>query len=159
VCVISRQRATQLWPHLHSVLDFVLDSRAVYACQHTPYLVERCIITVLRAGIHMLDIPEISARVCESLRLLRAIPVDISRFISDRLGAGLLTLIKVAPHNQSSEEQWYLLFALLGAAASVRDFIRFQRLCSFRLTDRALPCCKTGPARAPFRVGGHLVFD
>lgn len=118
--VVCRQRATQLWPHLHSVLDFVLDSRAVYACQHTPYLVERCIITVLRAGIHMLDNPEISSRVWESLRLLRAIPVDISRFISDRLGAGLLTLIKVAPHNQSTEEQWYLLFALLGAAASVR---------------------------------------
>jgi hypothetical protein len=137
IILANRPKALHLWPHLHSVLDFVLDSRATYACRHTPYLVERCAVTVLRAAIHMLDIPALAGRVWQSLRLLRGIPVDIAQYVSDRLGAGLLSLIRVTPQRSTTtEEQWYLLFSLLGAAASVRTNSSF---CIASM--QALLCC------------------
>lgn len=122
----------------------MLEGHIEEATQHCPFLVERCVVAIVRAAIHLLHfsaplVPstarpiaedilcsepgedvELVKSVWESLRLLKGIPGDVLCNLSDRLGAGLLTFIRGSPDCSSIRtlEQWYLIFSLLSAVSA-----------------------------------------
>ncbi|CAN0199672.1 unnamed protein product, partial [Hapterophycus canaliculatus] len=55
VVLANRHRVSSLWPALHSFLARVLGGEDSVTMTRMPYLVERAMVTVLRACIHMLD--------------------------------------------------------------------------------------------------------
>ncbi len=103
----------------------MLENEVTVMCTYCPYLVERAVVTVVRAALHLIpsltdssdsgksanesesesnkqnslapvsgEIFSSDATVWTSLRLLRGIPNDVLCQLADRLGAGLLALIR-----------------------------------------------------------------
>jgi hypothetical protein len=101
------------------------------------------VVAVVRAAIHMLPVSESLSSgqanpdsldtagfplVWDSLRLLKGLPSDIIYQVSDRLGAGLLTLLRGSSECATvrTVEQWYLIFSLLSsvmASPNGRPFV------------------------------------
>jgi hypothetical protein len=108
-----------------------------------PYLLERCVVAIVRAAIHMLPVSESLSGgqanpdsletigfplVWDSLRMLKGLPSDVLYQVSDRLGAGLLTLLRGSSECSTvrTVEQWYLIFSLLSsvmASPNGRPFV------------------------------------
>ena len=100
-------------------LKYVLEEAVDDMLLSCPYLVERSVVAVIRAAVHLLQSPEdefkdgltatlpamtggaIGSMQCTSsqcvwasMRLLREVPHEIFVNIADRLGAGLVTFIR-----------------------------------------------------------------
>lgn len=117
------------------MIDFfslLLERHIEESVENCPYLLERCVVAIVRAAIHMLPVSESLAAgqpssdsiavigfplVWDSLRLLKGLPADILYQVSDRLGAGLLTLLRGSSECSTIRgvEQWYLIFSLLSS--------------------------------------------
>mmetsp|Transcript_20608 Transcript_20608/g.29575 ORF Transcript_20608/g.29575 Transcript_20608/m.29575 type:complete len:1961 (+) Transcript_20608:126-6008(+) len=142
---VNRSRAAYVWPHVHDFLKYVLEEAVDDMLLSCPYLVERSVVAVIRAAVHLLQSPEdefkdgltatlpamtggaIGSMQCTSsqcvwasMRLLREVPHEIFVNIADRLGAGLVTFIRGSPGVAavSTLEQWFLIFSLLSSAAA-----------------------------------------
>jgi len=111
----------------------LLERHIEEAIDNCPYLLERCVVAIVRAAIHMLPVSEtlslskissVSNRsdsgfpvVWDSLRILKGMPPEILYHLSDRVGAGMLTLLRGSLDCAmiKSMEQWYLIFSILSS--------------------------------------------
>ncbi|CAN0034927.1 unnamed protein product, partial [Ectocarpus fasciculatus] len=119
VVLANRQRVPSLWPALHSFLARVLGGEDSVTMTRMPYLVERAMVTVLRACIHMFDREDMGALLLQSLKLLLSLPPDVVLPLSNRLASGLLILIQAnasALSLPSTAVQWEVISALMGKA-------------------------------------------
>lgn len=106
-----------------------------------PYLVERIVVTILRACIHLYDIPETCLRqhLNRSLELISKLPVAYTREISDRLSCGAAIILRGCFFLFDTAQQWDTIKHLLDLSAqakSGRGFV-FDGIAS--VVDYALP--------------------
>ena len=61
-----------------------------------PYILERIVVTILRACIHLFDVPEIRLRdqLNRSLNLIATLPSSYTSAISDRIGCGAAIILR-----------------------------------------------------------------
>jgi hypothetical protein len=70
--------------------------------EHCPFLIERAVVAVLRAAMHLIQIgsgdkPEdkdLSASVWKSVGLIMEVPHSVLLLFAERLGAGLISLVR-----------------------------------------------------------------
>ncbi|CAM9924459.1 unnamed protein product, partial [Ascophyllum nodosum] len=119
VVLANRHRVSRLWPSLHCYLARVLGGEGSVSMTRMPFLVERAMVTVLRACIHMLDREDMGALLLRSLKLLLSLPPNFVLPLSNRLASGLLILIQAnasALSLPSAAEQWELIATLMEKA-------------------------------------------
>ncbi|EED93117.1 guanyl nucleotide exchange factor, partial [Thalassiosira pseudonana CCMP1335] len=80
-----------------------------------PYLVERIVVTILRACIHLYDIPETCLRqhLNRSLELISKLPVAYTREISDRLSCGAAIILRGCFFLFDTAQEWDTIKHLL----------------------------------------------
>ena len=94
-----------------------------------PYILERIVVTILRACIHLFDVPEASLRdqLNRSLKLIASLPSSYTRAISDRIGCGTAIILRGCFYlfNDSADD-WSTIKSLLDLSAqdkSSRGFV------------------------------------
>ena len=94
-----------------------------------PYVLERIVVTILRACIHLFDMPEPRLRdqLNRSLNLIAALPSTYTRAISDRIGCGAAIILRGCFYLfDDSTDDWSTIKSLLDLAAqdkSSRSFV------------------------------------
>ena len=94
-----------------------------------PYVLERIVVTILRACIHLFDVPEICLRtqLNHSLSLIPTLPSSFVSAISDRIGCGAAIIFRGCFYLfDDSKDDWSTIKALLDLAAqdkSGRGFV------------------------------------
>jgi hypothetical protein len=124
ILFINKSRSQFVWPLVHVFMRSILEDKVDILCISNPYFIERCIVTIIRAtstlGDMKMTLPIINNEngtkhsillnksliltpsssqsglrsVWLSLRLMRGIPSEVLSNISNRLGAGMLSLLK-----------------------------------------------------------------
>eukprot|EP00904_Undaria_pinnatifida_P009432 jgi/Undpi1/5619/HiC_scaffold_2.g00894.m1 len=120
VVLANRHRVSRLWPALHCFLARVLGGEGSVTMTRMPFLVERAMVTVLRACIHMFDREDMAELLLQSLKLLLSLPANVVVPLSNRLASGLLILIQAnasALSLASAGRQWEVIAALMQKAA------------------------------------------
>lgn len=84
-----------------------------------PYLLERIIVTILRAIIHLYDITDRNLRshLLRSMQLITRIPRSYSKQICSRLGCGSAIVLRGCFHLFKSREEWSAIKNLLDMSA------------------------------------------
>ena len=93
-----------------------------------PYLLERIIVTILRAAIHLYDIPDRGIRIhlVRLIELVCRLPYSYTQEISSRLGCGAAIVLRGCFLLFESTEEWVTMRNLLDIAAqhqSGRNFV------------------------------------
>jgi len=104
-----------------------------------PYLLERIVVTIMRACIHLYDIVELRIHLQKSLKLIEDLPSSFTRTIGDRLGCGLAIVLRGCFYLFETSDEWSTIKTLLDIAAqdkSGRGFV-FDGIAS--VIDYALP--------------------
>jgi len=82
-----------------------------------PYLMERAMVTILRACIHLFDNPTMRPYLLSSLRLLQNLPLSFIQRVADRLACGMAIILRGSYTRLQTLEEWTLLGKLLDMAA------------------------------------------
>jgi brefeldin A-resistance guanine nucleotide exchange factor 1 len=83
----------------------------------TPFLMERVVVTILRACIHLYDIPEARPLLKKSLHLLMTLPPNFTRFVSDRIACGMAIFLSCKFQLLETDEDWEFITNLLDMLA------------------------------------------
>lgn len=124
----NRHRALELYPLFHKKLRSILTIRKESvdtSLLQFPYLMERALVTVLRACIHFFDIPELQGLLVDSLQLLSQLPLSFVGEVTDRLACGTAIILRVSYHHLVKDSEWELLGDLLDKSACYAKSWRF----------------------------------
>jgi len=94
-----------------------------------PYILERIVVTILRACIHLFDVPDVSLReqLNRSLNLIATLPSSYTSTIGDRIGCGAAIILRGCFYLfDDSSDDWSTIKSLLDLAAqdkSGRGFV------------------------------------
>ena len=86
-----------------------------------PYILERVVVTILRACIHLFDMPEAGLRgqLNQSLNLIATLPPSYTSAISDRIGCGAAIILRSRFYLfDDNTDDWSTIKCLLDLAAS-----------------------------------------
>lgn len=150
----SKGKHDLVWPRIHDFFRTIFEDLIDKLQIVFPYFIERCIVKILQAASQLAtgDLPPISnvemgrnnpfvlqtaltpstqdklSAIWSSLRLMRGVPSETLYHVSDRIGLGVLTMLKncLGANAIESLEQWYMIFSLLSAATcgpSGRQFV------------------------------------
>lgn len=115
-----------------------------------PYILERIVVTILRACIHLFDVPEACLRdqLNRSLNLIAGLPSSYTRAVSDRIGCGAAIILRGCFYLfDDSSDAWSTIKSLLDLAAqdkSGRSFV-FDGIASvIDGIDYAIPTTQDG---------------
>ncbi|KAL9187625.1 hypothetical protein ACHAXT_006003 [Thalassiosira profunda] len=115
-----------------------------------PYILERIVVTILRACIHLFDLPELALRdqLRRSLDLIAALPSSYTHAISDRIGCGAGIILRGCFYLFGDrQDDWTTIKSLLDLAAqdkSGRGFV-FDGIASvIDSIDYAIPSTHDG---------------
>jgi brefeldin A-resistance guanine nucleotide exchange factor 1 len=109
-----------------------------------PYLLERVVVTILRAVIHLYDVPDIRAQLVQSLELISRLPFSYTKEISARLGCGAAIILRGCFFLFETPDEWIAIRNILDIAAqheSGRPFV-FDGIAS--LIEYAFPVIVDG---------------
>ncbi|KAL7464949.1 hypothetical protein ACHAXS_005280 [Conticribra weissflogii] len=142
--ISNNSYATELFPIFLSKFEEILapqtpGSEDSLLVLKFPYLVERIVVTIMRACIHLYDIAELRIHLQKSLKLIEDLPSSFTRNICDRLGCGLAIVLRGCFYLFESSDEWSTIRTLLDIAAqdkSGRGFV-FDGISS--VIDYALP--------------------
>lgn len=78
-------------------LQFILQSNVVEISKYCPYLIERAVVAVIRAAMHLIQPEEmnnIATLVWKSMVIIHEVPHEILLCFAERLGSGLVSLVR-----------------------------------------------------------------
>ncbi|KAL7550670.1 hypothetical protein ACHAWF_013916 [Thalassiosira exigua] len=96
--IANRAHAAELYPFFLTKFQQILSPQArdTDLTAQCPYIVERIVVTILRACIHFFDVPETCLRdqLNRSLNLIITLPSTLTLEISDRIGCGAAIILR-----------------------------------------------------------------
>ncbi|XP_023171113.2 Golgi-specific brefeldin A-resistance guanine nucleotide exchange factor 1 isoform X2 [Drosophila hydei] len=128
IVVHNRDRMVPLWP---AVRDQMLHLLLASAQNGYDYLLNRCIIAVLKLAIYLMRNEELCPVVLQSLKNLLSLKPPLLLRISNQISIGTYELLKTSAQNIHSEQDWQIIFNLLecvGAGAVPPNFEAGQQL-------------------------------
>lgn len=110
VIIQNRDRVASVWNNVRDYIYSLLMGAA--ACEH-PFLMERCVVGLLRLAIRLMRREEMSPIILQSLRMLLLLKwVPLSR-VSRNVAYGIHELLKTSAANIHSDADWSVIFTLL----------------------------------------------
>lgn len=110
VIIQNRDRVASVWGNVCDYIYSLLMGAA--ACEH-PFLMERCVVGLLRLAIRLMRREEMSPLILQSLRMLLLLKwVPLSR-VSRNLAYGIHELLKTSAANIHTDTDWSVIFTLL----------------------------------------------
>ncbi|KAK3910453.1 Golgi-specific brefeldin A-resistance guanine nucleotide exchange factor 1 [Frankliniella fusca] len=110
VIIQNRDRVASVWGNVRDYIYSLLMGAA--ACEH-PFLMERCVVGLLRLAIRLMRREEMSPIILQSLRMLLLLKwVPLSR-VSRNVAYGIHELLKTSAANIHSDADWSVIFTLL----------------------------------------------
>ncbi|KAL7540223.1 hypothetical protein ACHAXR_009956 [Thalassiosira sp. AJA248-18] len=155
----NRVHAAELYPIFFAKFQHMISKDDSSGCTISelrfPYILERIVVTILRACIHLFDVPDACLRdqLNRSLNLIAMLPSSYTRAISDRIGCGAAIILRGCFYLfDDSSDGWSTIKCLLDLAAqdkSGRGFV-FDGIASvIDSIDYAIPSTEDG-------VEGHI---
>jgi len=122
--ISNRDRSADLYPTFLAKFETVLHggtsehpSESQPKNIPTPFLMERVVVTILRACIHLYDIPEARPQLKKSLHLFMALPPNFIRFVSDRIACGMAIFLSQKFHLLENAADWEFIISMLDMLA------------------------------------------
>ncbi|XP_032597071.1 Golgi-specific brefeldin A-resistance guanine nucleotide exchange factor 1 isoform X2 [Drosophila grimshawi] len=122
IVVHNRDRMIPLWPAVRDKMFQLLYSSAENGYD---YLLNRCIVAMLKLAIYLMRNEELCPVVLQSLKKLLALKPALLLRISKQVSIGIYELLKTSAQNIHSEQDWQIIFNLLecvGAGAVPPNF-------------------------------------
>lgn len=122
IVVHNRDRMIPLWPAVRDQMFQLLHSSAQNGYD---YLLNRCIVAVLKLAIYLMRNEELCPIVLQSLKMLLTLKQPLLLRISKQISIGIYELLKTSAQNIHSEQDWQIIFNLLecvGAGAVPPNF-------------------------------------
>ncbi|XP_017868400.1 PREDICTED: Golgi-specific brefeldin A-resistance guanine nucleotide exchange factor 1 isoform X2 [Drosophila arizonae] len=110
IVVHNRDRMVPLWP---GVRDQMLHLLLASAQNGYDYLLNRCIVAVLKLAIYLMRNEELCPVVLQSLKSLLSLKPALLLRISNQISIGIYELLKTSAQNIHSEQDWQIIFNLL----------------------------------------------
>lgn len=149
--ISNRSHATELLPLFVSTFETIFaqendaDDAQIVGLKF-PYLLERLVVTILRAVIHLYDVPDRTLRtqLMRSMELITSLPYSYTKEISSRIGCGASIVLRGCFLLFESPKEWFTIRNLLDVAArheTGRSFV-FDGIAS--LVEYAFPVVVDG---------------
>ncbi|XP_064536174.1 Golgi-specific brefeldin A-resistance guanine nucleotide exchange factor 1 isoform X1 [Drosophila montana] len=122
IVVHNRDRMIPLWPAVRDQMFHLLHASAQNGYD---YLLNRCIVAVLKLAIYLMRNEELCPVVLQSLKKLLSLQPALLLRISKQISIGIYELLKTSAQNIHSEQDWQIIFNLLecvGAGAVPPNF-------------------------------------
>ncbi|XP_034476880.1 Golgi-specific brefeldin A-resistance guanine nucleotide exchange factor 1 isoform X2 [Drosophila innubila] len=122
IVVHNRDRMIPLWPAVRDQMYQLLHGSAQNGYD---YLLNRCIVAVLKLAIYLMRNEELCPIVLQSLKMLLTLKPMLLLRISKQVSIGIYELLKTSAQNIHSEQDWQIVFNLLecvGAGAVPPNF-------------------------------------
>lgn len=122
IVVHNRDRMIPLWPAVRDQMYQLLHGSAQNGYD---YLLNRCIVAVLKLAIYLMRNEELCPIVLQSLKMLLTLKPMLLLRISKQVSIGIYELLKTSAQNIHSEQDWQIIFNLLecvGAGAVPPNF-------------------------------------
>ncbi|KAH8386199.1 hypothetical protein KR200_001021 [Drosophila serrata] len=110
IVVHNRDRMIPLWPAVRDQMYLLLMGSA--SCGYD-YLLNRCIVAVLKLAIYLMRNEELCPIVLQSLKMLLMLKPALLLRISKQISIGIYELLKTSAQNIHSEQDWQIIFNLL----------------------------------------------
>jgi hypothetical protein len=123
--ISNRIHARELYPMFFSTFQKLMDpsenppGSGIVGLKF-PYILERIVVTILRACIHLFDVPEVELRgqLNRSLSLIASLPATYTSAISDRIGCGAAIILRSRFYLfDDNADDWSTIKCLLDLAA------------------------------------------
>ncbi|XP_016928857.3 Golgi-specific brefeldin A-resistance guanine nucleotide exchange factor 1 isoform X1 [Drosophila suzukii] len=144
IVVHNRDRMIPLWPAVRDQMYLLLMGSA--SCGYD-YLLNRCIVAVLKLAIYLMRNEELCPIVLQSLKMLLMLKPALLLRISKQISIGIYELLKTSAQNIHSEQDWQIIFNLLecvGAGAVPPSY-----------DDAQLPLPPNGSAKSDGALSGE----
>ncbi|EDW47538.1 Golgi-specific brefeldin A-resistance guanine nucleotide exchange factor 1 isoform X1 [Drosophila sechellia] len=144
IVVHNRDRMIPLWPAVRDQMYLLLMGSA--SCGYD-YLLNRCIVAVLKLAIYLMRNEELCPIVLQSLKMLLMLKPALLLRISKQISIGIYELLKTSAQNIHSEQDWQIIFNLLecvGAGAVPPSY-----------DDAQLPLPPNGSAKSDGAISGE----
>lgn len=122
--ISNRDRSADLYPAFLAKFETVLQVGTSEQTMEekpknipTPFLMERVVVTILRACIHLYDIPDARPQLTKSLHLLMSLPSNFTRFVSDRISCGMAIFLSQKFHLLENSAEWEFITNMLDMLA------------------------------------------
>ncbi|XP_030381756.1 Golgi-specific brefeldin A-resistance guanine nucleotide exchange factor 1 isoform X2 [Scaptodrosophila lebanonensis] len=122
IVVHNRDRMILLWPAVRDHLYQLLLASA--SCGYD-YLLNRCIVAVLKVAIYLMRNEELCPIVLQSLKMVLVLKPTVLLSISKQISVGIYELLKTSAQNIHSGQDWQIIFTILecvGAGAMPPTF-------------------------------------
>ncbi|XP_017068830.1 Golgi-specific brefeldin A-resistance guanine nucleotide exchange factor 1 isoform X1 [Drosophila eugracilis] len=144
IVVHNRDRMIPLWPAVRDQMYLLLMGSS--SCGYD-YLLNRCIVAVLKLAIYLMRNEELCPIVLQSLKMLLMLKPSLLLRISKQISIGIYELLKTSAQNIHSEQDWQIIFNLLecvGAGAVPPNY-----------DDAQLPLPPNGSAKSDGALSGE----
>lgn len=122
IVVYNRDRMIPLWPAVRDQMYLLLMGSS--SCGYD-YLLNRCIVAMLKLAIYLMRNEELCPVVLKSLKMLLMLKPSVILRISKQISIGMYELLKTAAQNIHSEQDWQIVFTILecvGAGAEPPEY-------------------------------------
>ncbi|XP_073812678.1 sec7 domain-containing protein garz [Musca autumnalis] len=122
IVIYNRDRMIPLWPAVRDQMYLLLMGSA--SCGYD-YLLNRCIVAMLKLAIYLMRNEELCPIVLKSLKMLLMLKPAVILRISKQISIGMYELLKTSAQNIHSEQDWQIVFTILecvGAGAEPPEY-------------------------------------
>ncbi|KAI8128990.1 Golgi-specific brefeldin A-resistance guanine nucleotide exchange factor 1 [Lucilia cuprina] len=122
IVIYNRDRMIPLWPAVRDQMYLLLMGSA--SCGYD-YLLNRCIVAMLKLAIYLMRNEELCPVVLRSLKMLLMLKPSVILRISKQISIGMYELLKTSAQNIHSEQDWQIVFTILecvGAGAEPPEY-------------------------------------
>ena len=122
IVIYNRDRMIPLWPCVRDQMYLLLMGSA--SCGYD-YLLNRCIVAMLKLAIYLMRNEELCPVVLKSLKMLLMLKPSVILRISRQISIGMYELLKTSAQNIHSEQDWQIVFTILecvGAGAEPPEY-------------------------------------
>ncbi|XP_065369884.1 Golgi-specific brefeldin A-resistance guanine nucleotide exchange factor 1 [Calliphora vicina] len=122
IVIYNRDRMIPLWPAVRDQMYLLLMGSS--SCGYD-YLLNRCIVAMLKLAIYLMRNEELCPVVLKSLKMLLMLKPSVILRISRQISIGMYELLKTSAQNIHSEQDWQIVFTILecvGAGAEPPEY-------------------------------------
>ncbi|XP_075169478.1 sec7 domain-containing protein garz [Haematobia irritans] len=122
IVIYNRDRMIPLWPAVRDQMYLLLMGSS--SCGYD-YLLNRCIVAMLKLAIYLMRNEELCPIVLKSLKMLLMLKPSVLLRISKQISIGMYELLKTSAQNIHSEQDWQIVFTILecvGAGAEPPEY-------------------------------------
>lgn len=118
IVIYNRDRMIPLWPAVRDQMYLLLMGGA--SCGYD-YLLNRCIVAMLKLAIYLMRNEELCPIVLKSLKMLLMLKPTVILRISKQISIGMYELLKTSAQNIHSEQDWQIVFTILECVGAGAD--------------------------------------